>query len=332
MTSAISIPITQKIETRLDRWLADQLPETSRARLQALMCEGSVTANGHVLTARSHPTVGTVIRIEFPPPVTVSLMPEAIALHVLYEDSELIVVNKQPGLVVHPAPGHPQGTLVNALMHRCPDLAGIGGEIRPGIVHRLDRDTSGALVVAKTQRAMSGLVDLFKAGDVTKAYICFVWGCPEPRSGLIDTLIARSSSDRKRMTTKTSRGRRSLTRYRVVQFFKSAGISLVRVNIETGRTHQIRVHMKHIQTPVVGDPVYGRRTPPLLPAGYAPQRQMLHAERLAFTHPVSGIFVDCRAPWPQDMLEFALFLGFDGSTSGCLRFLDEVLPEQDDEK
>ena len=215
----------------------------------------------------------------------------------LYEDADLMVIDKPAGLVVHPAAGHASGTLVNALLHHCPDLPGIGGERRPGIVHRLDKDTSGALVAAKNERAMAGLLRQFKARQVRKEYVALVWGCPDPAEGLIDTLIGRHASDRKRMSARVERGRRAVTRYRVER--RLGAWSLLRLVIETGRTHQIRVHLAYIGHPVVGDRQYGRRSESTLPIPAS--RQMLHAARLAFTHPVTDQIVAVESPLPRDL-------------------------------
>jgi 23S rRNA pseudouridine1911/1915/1917 synthase len=204
-------------------------------------------------------------------------------------------------MVVHPAPGHSAGTLVNALLHHCTDLTGIGGEERPGIVHRLDKDTSGVMVVAKNEAAMAGLVQQFKMGKVRKEYLAVVHGVPRPGEGRIETLIGRSRHDRKRMSSDPARGRKAVTDYKIEQAFLNA--SLVRLRIQTGRTHQIRVHMKHLGHPVVGDSQYGPgKRPCALPTSAA--RQMLHSEILAFVHPCRGGKKNkYKAPVPDDMRE-----------------------------
>jgi 23S rRNA pseudouridine1911/1915/1917 synthase len=239
-----------------------------------------------------------------PPPEPVALVPQNIPLNVLFEDADIIVINKPPDLVVHPAAGHATGTLVNALLHHCGDLAGIGGELRPGIVHRLDKDTSGALVVAKTERALRGLVQQFKEGLVQKEYLALVWGCVEPRTGHIETLIGRSAHNRKKMSAQPETGRRALTDYEVLEQFTTAAV--LRVRIHTGRTHQIRVHLAHLGHAVIGDVVYGRARRDALPAP-APDaasgpalRQMLHAHQLAFAHPRTGLPLAFTAPVPED--------------------------------
>jgi 23S rRNA pseudouridine1911/1915/1917 synthase len=287
---------------RLDVWLTEQLADLSRSRVQSLIKSGRVTVGGKQI--RPHAKVAKAMEVDVdipapqPPP---QLAAENIPLDILHEDSEIVVINKPAGLVVHPAAGHWAGTLVNALLYRCRDLAGIGGEIRPGLVHRLDKDTSGALVVAKNERSMKKLANQFKKRRVHKEYVAVVMGIPRPSAGRIETLIGRSASDRKKMSTKpASGGRNAITRYEVVESFERT--SLVRLVIETGRTHQIRVHMAHIGHPVVGDKQYGRSMRGLnLPV--TPDRQMLHAEVISFLHPSQNRKVEFHAPLPEDMLE-----------------------------
>ncbi|MBL7115278.1 MAG: RluA family pseudouridine synthase [Kiritimatiellae bacterium] len=283
---------------RVDRWLTRQLPDVSRSRIQALIHSGAIVSEAVPLSPGTRVTDGMVVCVEIPAPVAVTLEPEAIPLNVLYEDSHLIAVNKPAGLVVHPAPGHPDGTLVNALLYHCNDLAGVGGELRPGIVHRLDRDTSGVLVVAKNEQAMEGLSRQFRMREVEKVYYALVHGTPTRRTGKVESLIGRSRHDRKKMSARPSRGREALTHYAVVASCEVA--SLLRVQISTGRTHQIRVHMAHIGYPVVGDCQYGRsqldRKLPVV-AG----RQMLHAYSLRVSHPCSGESLHFVAPVPEDM-------------------------------
>jgi 23S rRNA pseudouridine1911/1915/1917 synthase len=283
---------------RVDVWLERRLEGLSRSRVQALLKSGRITVNGGAVKAGAAVQPGWTAVVDLPPPEPVALAAENIPLAVLYEDADVVVINKPPGLVVHPAAGHASGTLVNALLYHCDDLAGIGGELRPGIVHRLDRDTSGVMVAAKNQRAMESLTAQFKARTVAKEYLAVVAGVPGPLAGRIETLIGRSAHNRKKMTTRTTTGRPAVSRYEVVEVL--CGASLVRVKIETGRTHQIRVHMAHIGHPVVGDPQYGRARV-ALPAPAA--RQMLHAQRLAFDHPATGARMTFEAPLPPDMAE-----------------------------
>jgi len=282
---------------RFDVWLSRLHPELSRSRIQTLIRSGHATLNNRTVKPHAKLTAGATVTLEIPPAEPVSLRPEPLPLDVRYEDADLLVVNKPAGLVVHPAAGHASGTLVNALLAHCPDLAGIGGELRPGLVHRLDRDTSGLLVVAKNQTAMRQLVVQFKQRTVTKEYLALVWGTPVPRTGRIETMIGRNPRNRKKMCTRPAAGRVAVTHYETVEQF--AGTALLRVRIETGRTHQIRVHLAHLGHPVVGDKQYGRTRGRRLPLP-AP-RQMLHAARLAFRHPRTDMELCFTAPLPEDM-------------------------------
>jgi 23S rRNA pseudouridine1911/1915/1917 synthase len=287
---------------RLDVWLSEQIAALSRSRLQSLIRSGHVLVNGQPRKPHYELREGDAVEVTVPPPEPVELVAQEIPLHVLFEDDDVVVINKPAGLVVHPAAGHASGTLVNALLAHCGgSLAGIGGELRPGIVHRLDKDTTGVLVVAKNDAAMSGLAAQFKGREVRKQYLALVWGRPEPESGTIKTLVGRSPHDRKKMSAKPLRGRPAVTHYETMETF--AEVSVLRLRIETGRTHQIRVHAAHIGHPVVGDRQYGRARGKVLPV--EPGRQMLHAERLAFTHPRTGLPLEFAAPLPED---FALLL------------------------
>lgn len=280
---------------RLDIWLETQLDDLSRARIQALIRSGHITLTD-ARPAKPHQKVrpGMCIAVAPPPPVPVDLIPEAIPLDILFEDADIIVINKSAGLVVHPAAGHATGTLVHALLFHCQDLAGIGGELRPGIVHRLDRDTTGVMVVAKHQQSMAALVEQFKAGTVRKEYLALVHGQPRPASGTIESLIGRSRHDRKKMSATPTHGRHAVTHYRIAESLGPH--TLLRLRIETGRTHQIRVHLAHIGHPVVGDPTYGKRR-----ATPGANRQMLHAAELALTHPRTNRPKVFQAPLPPDM-------------------------------
>ncbi len=282
---------------RADRWIAAQVPDLSRARWQALMKDGRVTVNGRPCKPSGRIRRGDIIEVHIPAPEPVDLVAEPIALDILYEDSDILVINKPPGLVVHPAPGHPRGTLVNALLHHCRDLDGIGGQIRPGIVHRLDRDTSGALVVAKNQRALDALAAQFKRRQVRKVYRALAWGCFKQKSGTLETLIGRDPHNRKKMSARVSRGRVAVTRYNVLREYEE--VSLIEAVIETGRTHQIRVHLAHLGHPVVGDRQYGRAR--ASKRHIVAPRQMLHAYQIAFTHPRTGKTMEFTAPMPADM-------------------------------
>jgi 23S rRNA pseudouridine1911/1915/1917 synthase len=283
---------------RADVWLAGCLSHLSRSRVRALIDAGCIRIDGASIRPSQTVSAGMVAVVEEPPPVDVELQPESIPLSILYEDADIIVVNKPAGLVVHPAPGHASGTLVNALLHHCSDLAGVGGERRPGIVHRLDKDTSGVMIVAKHQAAMMTLSAAFKARDVRKAYDCVVTGVPRRPQGRIETLIGRSRQDRKKMTTRVREGRTAISEYEVIHAYGC--VSHLKVRIETGRTHQIRVHMAHLGHPIVGDLQYGRSTARLaLPVTVT--RQLLHASSLTVKHPATGDVVTFTAPLPGDM-------------------------------
>lgn len=281
---------------RLDAWLAGAEPSLSRARWQQLIRDERVLVNGKAVKPNESLHAGDEIRWELPPPAPTNLEGEAMHLDILFEDADLIVINKPPGLVVHPAPGHATGTLVHGLLHHCEDLSGIGGEERPGIVHRLDRDTSGCLIVAKTEAAMAELARQFKDREVKKEYTALVWGRPIPAQGTVRTTIGRDPRHRQKMCADVKHGRDAVTHYETVTLFPD--MTLMRLRIETGRTHQIRVHMAHLHHPVVGDRVYGRARKheheDLI------VRQMLHAGRVSFTHPKSHKLMIFEAPLPAD--------------------------------
>ncbi len=293
---------------RLDALVASEVDHCSRSFAATLIRQGCVSVDGAAKKPGYTVKAGEVVCGKIAPPTTSSFLPEKIPLHILYEDPDLLVVNKAPGMVVHPAPGHRSGTLVNALMHHCPDLAGISGSLRPGIVHRLDKDTSGALVVAKNSRAMHGLAVQFKSRDVRKKYVALVYGNPRQDTGSVDEPIGRHPVDRKKMSVTTHTPRSALTHWRVCEQYK--GACLLELDIHTGRTHQIRVHCKTMGHPVIGDPVYGHRGDQKRLASISPElgravasvaRQMLHARRLSFIHPTTGAFMAMEAPMPSDM-------------------------------
>lgn len=288
---------------RLDQFLRRQLPGHSRAFLQKLIENGDVRVKGRAAKASYKVRAGDEVTLEIPPPRSLETRAEDIPLDVLFEDDDLIVVNKPAGLVVHPAAGNYEHTLVNALLHHCRGrLAGIGGVERPGIVHRLDKGTSGCIVVAKTDVAHQALIAQFKSRDVKKIYRAICWGKFEQPSGRIETVIGRSERDRKKMSARVARGRPAVTDYRVLKQF--AEFASVELHIHTGRTHQIRVHMAHIGHPVVGDSTYGRSRSPLpaLHSMISVARPLLHAYKLGFTHPRSQEFVEFTAPVPDDMV------------------------------
>jgi 23S rRNA pseudouridine1911/1915/1917 synthase len=283
---------------RLDVWLTGQMQELSRSRVQALISAGCVRLDGKDARAHARVAAGSRAVVRVPAVSAVEVEAQDIPLSVVFEDSHIVVVNKPAGMVVHPAPGHADNTLVNALLHHCGDLSGVGGESRPGIVHRLDRDTSGLMVVAKHDRAMAGLQQQFRRRLVRKEYLALVYGTPRPGSGRIETQIGRSRHDRKKMSVRPAKGRVAVTRYEVVETFHAA--ALVRALPETGRTHQIRVHMTHIGHPIMGDMQYGRRD---RSAGSPVEvgRQMLHSQALAFTHPCEDRQLSFEAPLPADL-------------------------------
>ena len=278
---------------RLDRYLAAQDLGLSRARLQGLIREGYVTLNGGSAKASAVVKAGDRVGVRIPPPQPLGLIPENIPLDVVYEDEHMVVVDKPAGLTVHPAPGHASGTLVNALLWRYPDLPGIGGWQRPGIVHRLDKDTSGLMVVAKTEEAHYSLSEQIQERRIRKGYTALVGGVLADEEGLIDAPIGRGLRHRKRMAV-VDGGRPSVTRYSVVRRFDEA--TLVEVFPTTGRTHQIRVHFASLGHPLVGDALYGGRTDVL-------ERQFLHAHLLGFEHPQSGEGVEFRSGLPGDLRE-----------------------------
>ncbi|WP_395650066.1 RluA family pseudouridine synthase [Brevundimonas sp.] len=298
---------------RLDKALADAAPDLSRARIQALIEAGAVSRAGRVLSngsAKAEPGDYDVI---LPALISATPLPEAIPLTVLYEDAELIVIDKAAGMAAHPAPGTPDGTLVNALLAHCgASLSGIGGVARPGIVHRLDKDTSGVMVAAKTDRAHAGLSALFATHDIERTYIALVRGMPLPRLGRIQTQIGRSHGDRKKMAVLKAGGREAITDYEVQSVF-GLGLRLtdppkasrVACTLHTGRTHQIRVHMASKGSPILGDAVYGSGSPALpvrtaiAEAGLT--RQALHASVLGFVHPVTGERLRFETELPSDM-------------------------------
>jgi 23S rRNA pseudouridine1911/1915/1917 synthase len=307
--------------TRADRFLASALEGLSRSRVKALIDAGLATRDGTAISDPAEPVrAGARYALRIPPAIPTAPEPEAIPLTILFEDQHLIVLDKPAGLVVHPAPGNQQGTLVNAVLaHAAEDLTGIGGEARPGIVHRLDKDTSGVMVVAKTERAHTALSAAFASRDLDREYLALAWGLPAAAAGEVDAPIGRHAMDRKRMAVVGKQGARAgktaLTRWRLERGFAAAAC-LLRCRLATGRTHQIRVHLAHIGHPIVGDPVYLRRVPAaarLLPepareALLAFPRQALHAESLGFRHPVTGEALSFRAPLPPDMAELLAIL------------------------
>ncbi len=292
---------------RLDRALADLLPDISRERLKALILEGQVLAPTGVPARNPSFKVlaGQDYRITIPPATVAEAAPQDIPLTIAHEDDHLIVIDKPAGLVVHPAAGNLDGTLVNALLHHCRgQLSGIGGVARPGIVHRIDKDTSGLLVVAKNDRTHEGLARQFKDHSVQRLYAAITYGHPVPASGKIDTWIGRSDADRKKMAVHLEgRGKHAITHYRTIRTLR--GAAHIECRLETGRTHQVRVHMAHIGHSLIGDPVYGRDRKGfksiLETLGF--NRQALHARTLGFIHPVTSAALSFDSPIPLDMQE-----------------------------
>ncbi|MBN2123212.1 MAG: RluA family pseudouridine synthase [Deltaproteobacteria bacterium] len=294
-------------EQRIDHFIASRTGFLSRSRVQGLIRNGSVAVNGKPPKTSYRLREGDQISLFLPPARPYRLEPEAVEFELIHEDASLLVLNKPAGLVVHPAPGHSAGTLVHGLVHYCKDLSGIGGVLRPGIVHRLDKDTSGLLVVAKSDRVHAVLSNQFKAGSVKKRYAALVHGVPEGKKGMIALALGRHPRKRKEMSVRVSGGKEAVTFWEKVEEL-GGQFCLLAVYPKTGRTHQIRVHLSHSGHPIVGDPVYGpgknwwKRQAAWRNAGVGPaHRQMLHAERLGFFHPDSGAYCEFHAPMPTDM-------------------------------
>ncbi|TIX51273.1 RluA family pseudouridine synthase [Alteraurantiacibacter aquimixticola] len=307
MSEAQTITGTIASPGRLDKALAEQT-ELSRERIKALIGEGKVELDGQPATSASAKAqAGSRFSIHIPPPDDPQAIPQDIPITVVYEDEYLIVVDKPAGMVVHPAAGNPDGTLVNALLHHCRgQLSGIGGVARPGIVHRIDKDTSGLLVVAKSDKAHEGLARQFADHSIERAYLALCNGHPHPAAGTIDERIGRSDANRKKMAVlpkDSSRGKHAVTHYKVLQRFDHC--SLIECRLETGRTHQVRVHLASIGHALLGDPVYGRANAQIRPLlkrlGF--ERQALHAAILGFDHPIIGNFVRFSSELPADMRE-----------------------------
>ncbi|MBC5797798.1 MAG: RluA family pseudouridine synthase [Sphaerospermopsis sp.] len=293
--TAINLLVQEKTE-RLDRYLSSAIPDLSRSRVQQLIEQGHVQVNDQVCTSKKiNLKLGDRICLEIPAVQPLELVAEDIPLDILYEDEQLLILNKPAGLVVHPAPGHADGTLVNALLAHCPNLPGIGGVQRPGIVHRLDKDTTGAIAIAKTDIAYQHLQAQLQAKTARREYLGVVYGAPKTESGTVDLPIGRHPQDRKKMAIVPIEegGRSAITHWQVKE--RLGNYTLIHFQLETGRTHQIRVHSAKIGHPIVGDPVYGsgRSVGVNLPG------QALHAWRLKLQHPISGDWVEVTAPLPQ---------------------------------
>ena len=291
--------VSSSEEGRLDLFLSKECPDISRAQLQRLIKTGFVKVNGHLSKASASLEPGAVVAITIPDPKPTNLLAQNIPLNVVYQDNEILVIDKRAGMVVHPAAGHMDGTLVNAIIHMCPDLKGIGGELRPGIIHRLDKDTSGLIVVAKTENAHNNISLQIRQRTIVKQYIALGLGYVQPLEGVIDAPIGRDRNNRKRMAI-VEGGRESRTKYKVLK--QPKGYSLLEIRPETGRTHQIRVHFASIGHPLAGDTVYGGRTIGL-------GRHFLHANRLGFCLPGTDKYTEFEAPLPEDLRLFLEDIG-----------------------
>jgi 23S rRNA pseudouridine1911/1915/1917 synthase len=290
---------------RIDRYLAEELDNVSRSRIHRLLEEGNISVNeqnGADKNYRLH--CGDLIRVVMPAPEKMEARAESIPISVVYEDENILIVNKARGMVVHPAPGHSGGTLVNALLSHCKDLSGIGGVIRPGIVHRLDKDTSGLLIAAKNDRAHSALSAQLKKRTLHREYIALVHGRVEPAAGKIIAPVGRHPVKRKKMAV-TEKGREAISRYRLIRYY--GNFSLLKVKLETGRTHQIRVHMAYLGHPIVGDSLYGPGSSSELPPELV-SPQALHARKIIFKHPVTGTRMEFSAHLPPEFTRMLQFL------------------------
>lgn len=292
---------------RLDKYVTEAMEEeVSRSQIQLWIEQGHVTVNGRNAKANYKLAEGETVEVRVPAPETVDILPEDIPLDVVYEDSDVIVVNKPRGMVVHPAVGHSSGTLVNALMFHCKDLSGINGELRPGIVHRIDKDTSGLLMAAKNDKAHASLAAQLKEHSVSRIYTALAHGNIAHDHGTVDANLARDPHDRKMYTVVSSGGKHAITHFNVVERF--GDYTLLELKLETGRTHQIRAHMKFIDHPLVGDPMYGRSSRSVGGRSLKMQGQALHAASLGFTHPTTGERLEFSAPIPADLEELLVNL------------------------
>jgi 23S rRNA pseudouridine1911/1915/1917 synthase len=289
---------------RLDVFLSEQGGGLTRSRIQKLIADSMVKVNGDLVRSSYKVRSGDIISLVIPPPKEIKVEAENIPLDIYYEDADVIIVNKPRGLVVHPADGNWNGTLVNALLYHCKDLSGINGEIRPGIVHRLDKDTSGLLIVAKNDDAHLSLARQLKDHSVVRGYLALVHGKIKGEKGMIDAPIGRHPVDRKKMAVVERNSRQAVTHYRVLD--RKKDYTLVDLRLETGRTHQIRVHMNYINHPVVGDTRYGPGNP-----HFGLNGQFLHAYRLGFIHPRSGRYMEFNAPLPEVLENILIETGFD---------------------
>lgn len=341
MTESCCLQVAaEHVSSRLDRFLDDSLPELSRSQIKRLIDEGSVTVDGVASKAGARLKGGEKICVILPQPVATTALAEPIPLNVLYEDSALIVVNKPAGLVVHPAPGHQNGTLVNALLFQCHDLSGVGGELRPGIVHRLDKDTSGVMVASKDDRTHQWLAKQFKDHTIERRYRALVYGVLSQDQGTVDQPIGRHPIHRKKMSTTARSSRRAVTHWKVLRRYDADRLSLLDLRLETGRTHQIRVHLASMNSPVVGDPLYGgsARLKTLSDQGLYKKlaqlkRQFLHAWQLGFIHP-DGRKLVFQAELSDDLMDIVKYLelkyNYRAADLGIAQFAGPLETEQDE--
>jgi 23S rRNA pseudouridine1911/1915/1917 synthase len=340
MTNDIEILVTEENQgIRLDKFASSQCTDLSRHRLQTLIEEGNVHLNGVVAPGKTKVKIGDRITIHVPENIDHYLEPQDLNLNIVFEDEHIIVINKDPGMVVHPAPGHLTGTIVNGLLAHCgPEFTGIGGVRRPGLVHRLDKGTSGLMVVAKTEQAYHHLVAQFASRTIRRQYYAIVWGVPQPMEGTISTMMGRHPKHRQKMAVLKDSGKQAVTHYLVVEAFGRLA-SLVQCRLETGRTHQIRVHMTHMGHSLVGDPIYGRS-----PRGLSQtcmdtlnqesqniSRPALHAYHLRFIHPHTHRMVKFYADIPEDLESMITALSLEGAKTLPRKQIKTIKEEDDDQ-
>jgi len=316
-TRQLLFPDDRPVE-RLDTFVSECLPDISRSQLKKLIDCGQITLNHAPTKASSKLRGGESIQVILPDPEPIAALPEAIPLHILYEDQDLIIINKPAGMVVHPAAGHSHGTLVNALLHHCTDLAGIGGELRPGIVHRIDKDTSGVLIVTKNDLSHQHLAEQFKDHSIKRRYLALIHGAPNGQSGIIDQPIGRHPTQRKKMSGKAKKSKRAVTHWKILKQYNINRLSLVELQLETGRTHQIRVHFTEINCPLIGDPLYGNRSRTTAIKDMELRKlidrlpgQALHAQSLGFIHPRSGKYLEFFSEIPETLQNILTYLDQD---------------------